>query len=134
MRPNRATVYPGTDSEQHENPRIHEPRTTRRYELHEIVMFSWERADGGVSQVTGITRDLSRGGVSLIVPVEIEVGTRIKLDFHLRSVTQQREIELHAEGIVLRVEPLGAFGSCIAAEVVFQEEPDGMLLSSSAIQ
>jgi hypothetical protein len=38
---------------------------------------------------------------------------------------QHREIQLHAEGFVLRVEPLGLVGNRIAAEVTCQGEPAG---------
>lgn len=64
---------------------------------------------------------------------EIEVGARITLDLFLRPVSrQQREIQLHAEGFVLRADPLGTIGNRIAAEVTFQEESEGIFVASSA--
>lgn len=114
---------------------MQESRKARRYQLTEVVMVTWVRADGTVSQVRGVSQDISTNGISFIAAAEIEVGTEIRLDLYLRPVGRQsRGTELHADGIVLRVEPLGVVGSRIAAQVAFQDEPQGMFLASRAMQ
>jgi PilZ domain len=114
---------------------MQEFRKARRYQLTEVVMLTWVRADGTVSQVRGVSQDISRNGISFIAAVEIEVGAEIRLDLYLRPVSRQsRGTELRADGVVLRVEPLGVVGSRIAAQVAFQEEHEEMFLASSAIQ
>ena len=83
--------------------------------------------------MTGVTQDLSPGGISFVSTSDVEVGARIKLDLYLRPVSREhREIQLHAEGFVLRAQPLGLAGTLVAAEVVFREESEEMFLASSA--
>lgn len=111
---------------------MRELRKARRYRLSEIVVFSFERPDGEVVQMTGVTQDLSSGGVCFVSTGDAEVGARIKLDLYLRPVSRDHpEIQLHAEGFVLRAEPFGPAGNRIAAEVTFEEEPEGMFVASS---
>lgn len=112
-----------------------EMRRARRYQLNEVVAFSWEHADGTVSRMTGITHNIGMNGICFVTAAVIEIGARIKLDLFLRSISRMtRAIQLHADGIVRRVEPLGITENRIAAEIVFQEDPDEMFLASGAIQ
>jgi uncharacterized membrane protein len=114
---------------------MQEFRKARRYQLTEVVMFTWVRADGTVSQARGISQDISTNGISFIAAAEIQVGTEIRLDLYLRPVSRpSRGTELRADGVVLRVEPLGIVGSRIAAQVAFQEEHEEMFLASSEMQ
>jgi hypothetical protein len=114
---------------------MQDSRKARRYQLTEVVMLTWVRADGTVSQVRGVSQDISRNGISFIAAVEIDVGAEIRLDLYLRPVSRQsRGTELRAEGVVLRVEPLGVVGSRIAAQVAFQDVHEEMFLASSAMQ
>jgi PilZ domain len=112
---------------------MEERRKSRRYQLSEIVVFSCERPDGEVVQMTGVTHDLSAGGIAFVSTSDVEVGARITLDLFLQPVIREhREIQLHAEGFVLRTQPLGQVGNRITAAVTFQEEPEGMFVASSA--
>lgn len=114
---------------------IKEMRRARRYQLSEVVAFSCSQPDGTVSRMTGITQNIGMNGICFITAAVIEIGARIKLDLFLRSISRlTRAIQLHAEGIVRRVEPLASNENRIAAEIVFQEDPDEMFLASSAIQ
>lgn len=111
---------------------MRELRKSRRYQLSEIVVFSCDRPDGEIVQMTGVTYDLSKRGISFVSTSDVEVGARIKLDLFLRPFSRRhREVQLHAEGFVLRAEPLGTIGNRIAAEVTFQEESEGMFVASS---
>ena len=111
---------------------MRELRKARRYQLSEIVVFSCERPDGALVRMTGVTQDLSTGGISFVSTSDVEVGARIKLDLYLRPISREhREILLHAEGYVLRAEPLGTAGKRVAAEVTFEEESEGMFVASS---
>lgn len=113
---------------------MRELRKARRYQLSEIVVFFCERPDGEVVRRAGVTRDLSSGGISFVSTDPVEVGARIKLDLYLRPVSREhREIQLHAEGFVLRTEPLGPAGNRVAAEVRFEEETEGMFVASSMV-
>lgn len=111
---------------------MRELRTARRYRLSEVVVLSCECPDGEVVRMTGVTQDLSIGGICFVSTGKVEVGARIKLDLYLRPVSRDhREIQLHAEGFVLRAEPLGPAGNRVAAEVTFEEESEGMFVASS---
>jgi hypothetical protein len=61
-----------------------ELRKARRYQLSEIVVFSCERADGEVVQMTGVTHDLSTSGISFVFTDAVEIGARFELDLYLR--------------------------------------------------
>lgn len=96
-------------------------------------MFSCERPNGEVVRMTGVTQDLSARGIAFVSTSEVEVGARIKLDLFIHFLSREhREIQLHAEGFVLRAERLGHIGNRITAAVAFQEEPEGMFVASSA--
>lgn len=74
-------------------------------------------------------------GVSFLTSANIEVGTCIELDVYLPfSSSQGRGIKLHGEGTIVRVEPLGVVEKRVAAEVMFESEPEATLLTASSIQ
>jgi PilZ domain len=110
-------------------------RRARRYQLNEVVTFSWEHSDGTAYQMTGISHNISMNGICFVSAAAVEIGARVKLDLFLRSISRlTRAIQLHADGIVRRVESLGITGNRIAAEIAFQEDPEEMFFASGAIQ
>ena len=115
---------------------VPERRKSNRYQLAALVCASWRQPDGNFSKVTGITRDISMRGISFLAATTIEVGAYIELEVYLPSLNSHgRGMKLHGEGTVVRVEPLGCIEKRIAADVLFEMEPEATLLvAASSIQ
>ena len=74
-------------------------------------------------------------GVSFMAAANIEVGTYMELVVYLPSPNGSgRGMKLRGAGLVARVEPLSFFEKMIAAEVLFETEPEATLLVASSIQ
>jgi PilZ domain len=81
-----------------------------------------------------VTENVSSTGVSFLTDSVVEVGSRISLDLHLRSLSdEEKMILLHAEGTVTRVEPAGR-QTRVAAEIRFQDDLEEGLALSRTIQ
>lgn len=114
---------------------MRELRLSNRYQLAALLYASWRNTGGTISNLAGVTRDISMRGVSFLTSTNIEVGTCIELDVYLPFPSRQgRGIKLHGEGTIVRVEPLGVVEKRVAAEVLFQTEPEATLLTASSIQ
>jgi hypothetical protein len=115
---------------------MRQARMAKRYRLREVVTFSCGSENRMVPQMTGVTEEVSTSGISFITGADVEIGSNITLDLYLRSASREtRSIQLHAEGIVLRVESNGTGGgNKVAASVCFREEPDEGFLESNAVQ
>ena len=131
---------PRTDKEQEsvsaELPvRAPELRRAKRYQLAALVFFTWRHPDGRLLQLAGVSLDISMRGISLLTADAVEVGAYIELDAYLPSLhRKQIGMKLHGEGTVLRVESLSIVEKKIAAEVLFESEPEATLLAASLIQ
>ena len=87
-----------------------------------------------LSQVTGLTENVSTTGIAFLTEAAVEVGSYISLNLHLRSATSEgKTILLQAEGTVLRVEPAGSRNR-IAAEIRFQDDLEEDFAASNMIQ
>lgn len=114
---------------------MQELRLSNRYQLAALVFASWRNTDGTISKLAGVTRDISMRGVSFLTSATVEVGTCVELDVYLPFPSSQgRGIKLHGIGAIVRVEPLGPVEKRVAAEVLFESEPEGTLLSAGSIQ
>ena len=108
---------------------MRETRMSRRYLLREVITFTCIRRDNSVSQ-TGVTENVSSSGVLFLTSARVEVGSYIGLDLFLRMVSRQtHSIKLHAEGVVVRVEPVDSLFR-VAANIRFEDEQSEDLLGS----
>lgn len=74
------------------------------------------------------------GGVSFLTTAKVKSGAYIKLDVYLPSFhNQSRGMILHGEGTIVRVEQMG-FEKKVAAEVLFEREPEATFLVANVIQ
>jgi hypothetical protein len=129
----RVAKEEGTASAERQR-KMHELRKANRYQLTALVFFSWRHPDGRFLQLTGVTQDISMRGISFLTADAVEVGAYIELDVYLPSLHRQgRGMKLHGEGTVLRVESLSIVEKKIAAEVMFESEPEATLLAASLI-
>ena len=113
---------------------MHHARVSRRYPLKEVVIFSCKGDDAMLSQVTGLTENVSTTGIAFLTEAAVQVGSYISLNLHLRSATSEgKTILLQAEGTVLRVEPAGSRNR-IAAEIRFQDDLEEDFAASNTIQ
>ena len=113
---------------------VKEMRRARRYQLNEVMAFSWKDADGTESRRTGITQNISMNGICFVTSAVVEVGARLKLEIFLPSSNRlTRAIQLHADGVVRQVRPLGIIENRIVAEIAFHEDPDDVFLASEGI-
>jgi hypothetical protein len=83
-----------------------EKRYTRRYKLSNPVDFWWLAPSGSVQAGHGMTLDISSGGVMIVArkcpPKGVRIQTTIRIAQHNES---DRPLELHGEGIVIRIAP-----------------------------
>jgi hypothetical protein len=80
-------------------------RHTRRYRLANPVDFWWLSPSGSVEAGHGMTLDLSSSGVMVIARRCPPKGARIQATIRVASHNgSDRPLELHGEGIVVRVE------------------------------
>jgi len=115
--------------------RAQELRRAKRYQLTALVFFKWPQPDGTLLQFAGVTQDISMRGISFLTSDTVEVGAYIELDVYLPSLhSQGREMKLHGEGTVLRIESSDGVEKKIAATVLFESEPEATLLAASLIQ
>ncbi len=83
-----------------------EKRRTRRYKLTAPVNYWWLAPSGSVQASHGMTRDISSSGVMVIARKCPPKGVRIQTTIHVaRHNGSDRPLELHGEGIVVRIEP-----------------------------
>ena len=103
-------------------------RHTQRYRQASPVDYWWLAPDGSVQAGHGMTVDISGNGVKVIArkcpPMGVRIQTTILVARHNGS---DRPIELHGEGIVVRIESGKATGpgqrsSGFAASVHFYSE------------
>ena len=103
-----------------------ELRKSRRYRLPAPVSFVWERPDGQLQEGKGTIRDISDRGVFIITDTVPPVGAHLDVDVHLPSLdVSSGAVQLHGEGVVVRVETGADEGRGFAARVVFQTEIAG---------
>lgn len=113
---------------------MHPARVSRRYPLRELVTFSCDDEDAAWSDESGVTENVSTTGIAFLTDAVVEVGSSIRLDLHLHSLTdEEKTILLHAEGTVMRVEPVGP-QSKVAAEIRFQDDLEEDFPISRTIQ
>jgi hypothetical protein len=113
---------------------VQELRTANRYRLTAVVFFSWRNPDGRRMHFKGVTRDISMQGVCFLTASNIALGAYIELDVYLPSLNgRTRGMKLHGQGTVVRVESV-AFEKRVAAEVLFDTEPEATLIAASLIQ
>ena len=113
--------------------KMHHARVSRRYRLKEVVIFSCKGDAAMLSQVTGLTENVSTTGIAFLTEAAVEVGSYISLNLHLRSATSEgKTVLLQAEGTVLRVEPAGSRNR-IAAEIRFQDDLEEDFAASNMI-
>jgi hypothetical protein len=109
-------------------------RTSRRYPLKELMTFFCGDDEVERSASLGVTENVSTTGIAFLTDAAVGVGSSICLDLHLRSLTdEEKTILLHAEGIVMRVEPAGPQNK-VAAEIRFQDQLDEDFAVSRTIQ
>jgi hypothetical protein len=82
-----------------------ENRHTRRYKLANPVDYWWLAPNGSVQAGHGMTLDISSNGVMVIARKCPPIGVRIQTTIRIaRRNCSDRPLELHGEGIVVRVE------------------------------
>jgi PilZ domain len=102
--------------------------------LKEVVTFSCKSEDAGMPPMSGVTENVSKAGICFLTDAAVEVGSRISLSLHLRSLRHaERTILFHAEGTVLRVESTGMRNK-VAADIRFQDDLEEGLAISRTIQ
>jgi len=82
-----------------------EKRHARRYKLTNPVDYWWLAPSGTVQASHGMTLDISSGGVMIIARKCPPKGVRIQTTIHIaRPNESDCPLELHGEGIVVRIE------------------------------
>jgi hypothetical protein len=98
-------------------------RHSRRYRVSATASFLWERADGLLEETSGAIRDISDRGVFIVTDTVPPVGAHLDVDVHLPSVEAgSAAVQLHGEGVVVRIETRAGEGRGFAAAMVFQTE------------
>jgi len=103
-------------------------RRTNRYRLAAPVNFWWPSLDGAVQASEGMTRDISSSGLMVLAEKCPPVGAHVQLRVLVsRSSNNPVPLELHGEGLVIRVEygmaaPLRFLPAGFAASVLFHQE------------
>lgn len=86
-----------------------ERRHTRRYKLADSVDYWWLAPSGSIQSSHGTTLDISNSGVMVIARRCPPKGARIQMTIHVaRRDGCNGPLELHGEGIVIRIEPANA--------------------------
>lgn len=94
--------------EAHMKVRETEARRTIRYEIAARTIFWWNDHNGAARHGQGITRDLSTRGAFVIAPECPPAGSLIEVRINISNSTANKSsADLHAKGIVLRVERPG---------------------------
>jgi hypothetical protein len=105
-----------------------ERRHARRFKLTNPVNYWWLTPSGSIQASHGMTLDISSGGVMILARKRPPKGARIQATIHVAGHDcSDCPLELHGEGIVVRIEPGRATqpgqGSCgFAALVHFYSE------------
>jgi hypothetical protein len=98
-----------------------ELRKSRRYRPVASALFAWEGADGLLKEASGTICDISDRGVYITAELAPPLGGRLDVDVFLSPPDGgSSSVELHGEGMVVRVdrETRGIKG--FAASVTFQ--------------
>lgn len=100
-----------------------ELRKSRRYRLFAPASFSWARPDGLLQEGRGTIRDISERGVYITGEVVPLLGAHLDVDVYLPSLELAgNSVQLHGEGIVIRVDQGPESAKGFAADVLFQTE------------
>lgn len=81
-----------------------ERRSYHRYEVSAVVNFEWELADGTRRQATGISRDLSAGGLFVFTDDPPPFGTTVEFDLDFGTARPGTGVNVRAKGEVCRIE------------------------------
>jgi len=80
-------------------------RRYRRFDLQVPVCLTFPSA-GSVSELAGMSENVSLGGLLLKAPDQLPLRTQVNLTIKLISPWSHRSIRLHSEAEVVRVEAL----------------------------
>jgi hypothetical protein len=86
-----------------------ERRTYERSDVSAPVKFGWDLSDGTQRQGTGITRDLSAGGLFVMTDDLPPVGTTIHFEVDL-ATSRLGSTTIRAKGLVNRIETTRSAG------------------------
>lgn len=101
-----------------------ELRKSRRYRPTATALFSWEGPDGFLREERGAIRDISDRGVYIVAEQVPVLGSRLDVAVSLPPTeTGVSHVELHGEGIVVRIDREGGRIAGFAAAVAFHAEP-----------
>jgi PilZ domain-containing protein len=90
-----------------------ERRKHARQNLSAPVRFDWELSDGGHHQGTGVTRDVSAGGLFVVTEDPPAVGTSVYLKVDLKTSRLNPTATIQAKGQVSRIEMIHLTGQLI---------------------
>jgi hypothetical protein len=100
-----------------------ELRKSRRYRLLAPAFFLWERPDGLLQEGRGTIRDISDRGVYITGDFLPPPGAHLDVEVYLPSLdVGSSAVQLHGEGIVVRVDRKPENINGFAASVAFQTE------------
>jgi Tfp pilus assembly protein PilZ len=83
----------------------------RRHERHDLtapVEFEWKLSNGTHCQGTGVTRDFSAGGLFVMTPESLAVGTSVHFEVGLER--GELAVRIRAKGQVTRIEATDSAG------------------------
>ena len=95
----------------------------RRYRISAAVAFTWQTPSGELRQSTGISRDISGHGISVVASSIPIPGSPIEVTVNL-PVPWARTAMLRGRGVVLRLHPEMGQPWGFAASIEFDEEVD----------
>src|ERR1700688_1423790 len=81
-----------------------ERRRHQRHDLGAPVKFDWELSDGTRRQGSGVTRDLSAGGLFVMTDDLPPVGTTVQFEVDLDTSRLDSAVNVRAKGQVNRIE------------------------------
>ncbi len=82
-------------------------RGATRYPLRMVVTFSWKDEIGVVRGSEGESRDINSRGIYVNSKLIPPVGSAVEMNVLLpRLASLKRQAELHAEGRVVRIDPI----------------------------
>jgi PilZ domain len=103
----------------------------RRHERHDLsapIKFDWELADGTRRQGTGITRDLSAGGLFVMTDNPPPEGATVQFEVDLETGRLGSGVNIRAKGQVSRVDatdpPGWLAGFAISSRRMRLEKPE----------